>query len=218
MLAELLFVVASVKPSERVVGPDYGNRIVFSPVSFSAKNATLKRLVSEAYDVRPFQVAGGPKWLDAAEYDVEVRVEAGEELRPALQQTLRERFHLALHRESREMKVYSLLPAAGGAKLKPGEKTMDQFAAFLGVQLSIHGIDDPSKPGMAASTPVPVVNRTGLDGRYDLNVEVRPEPGAEMFTPWQRALRDELGLRLESGKASVEMLLVDAADKTPTAN
>ena len=218
MLAELLFIVASVKPSERVVGPDYGNRIAMSPGGFSAKNATLKRLISEAYDVRPFQVVGGPKWLDAAEYDVEVRLEAGEELRPALQEVLRERFHLAFHRDTRDMKVYSLLRGPNGAKLKPGEQTMNQFVAFLGVQLSIHGMDDPTKPAMAASTPVPVVNRTDLGGRYDLSLQVRPEPGAEMFTLWQRALRDELGLRLESGKASVEMLVVDAADRTPAVN
>jgi len=218
MLAELLFVVASVKPSERVVGPDYGNQIVFSPGGFRAKNITLKRLIGEAYDVRPFQVAGGPKWLDSAEYDVDIRIENGEEIRAALQELLRERFHLVFHRDAREMRVYSLLSAAGPSKLKAGERTMDQFAAFLGVQLSIHGIDDPTKPAMASGAPVPVVNRTGLEGGYDLRVQVRPEPGADMFTLWQRTLRDELGLRLESGKSQVSMLVVDSADKIPAAN
>jgi uncharacterized protein (TIGR03435 family) len=212
------FEVASVKPSARLVGPDYGNVMTYKPNGFSAKNTTLKRLIAEAYNVRPFQVTGGAKWLDSAEYDVVAQAGGSvskPELRLMLQDLLRERFHLSFHREKKEMRVYNLLVGGSGLKLKPGDGDLDQFAAFLAVQLSIHGIDDPTKPGIASTAPVPVINRTGLTGGYDLQVNVKPEVGADMFTLWQRALRDELGLRLESAKDQVEVLVVDGAEKLP---
>ena len=225
LAAQSPFEVASVKPSARLVGPDYGNRMSYLPTGFSAKNVTLKRLIAESYHVQPFQVAGGPKWLDSAEYDVEARAasaETRENLRASLQALLTGRFHLALHRETKEMRVYNLLGT--GHKLKQGTPgahfhgDLDHFAAFLAVQLTIHGMDDPTKPGLATGAPMPVINRTGLTAEYDIDVNIRPEPGADMYTLWQRALRDELDLHLESAKAPIEILVIDAADKMPSAN
>ena len=66
------FDVASVKPSQRVVGNDYGNQISIGPTSFSGKNVTLKRLIGEAYGLQLFQVLE-PKWLTESEYDVEAK-------------------------------------------------------------------------------------------------------------------------------------------------
>lgn len=218
------FEVASVKPSSRLLGPDYGNKMIYQPNGFSAQNATLKRLIAEAYQVQPFQVAG-PKWLDSNEYDVAARSGNStnrEDLRTRLQDLLAARFHLVLHRETREMRVYNL--AGKGSKLKQGASSssgfhgdLDHFAGFLAVQLSIHGMEDPTRPGIAAS-PVPVLNRTGLTGEYDIDVNIQPEPGADMYTLWQRALREKLDLHLESTKAPVEMLLIDSANKMPSAN
>jgi uncharacterized protein (TIGR03435 family) len=219
------FEVASVKPSARVLGPDYGNKMTYLPTGFSAKNSTLKRLIAEAYHVQPFQVTGEMKWLESSEYDVEARSGAAasrDVLRTSLQALLTERFHLAIHRETRETHVYNLV--GEGRKLKQGASTasfhgdLDHFASFLAVQLTIHGIDDPSKPGMASSAPTPVLNRTGLTGEYDIDAEIRPEPGADMYTLWQRALREQLDLHLESAKAPVEILVIDSADKMPSAN
>src|ERR1700735_2221003 len=92
------FDVASVKVSEKLVGPDYNNRVTLSPAGFSGRNVTLKRLVMEAYGLQPYQVvAGGPKWLDSVEYDVEAKAGGpvpGEQLRRMLQTLLTDRFHL----------------------------------------------------------------------------------------------------------------------------
>src|SRR5215471_20084235 len=66
------FDVASVKPSERQVGPDYNNRLTFTPAGLSGKNVTLRCLISEAYRLQMRQVIG-PNWLDQHEYDVEAR-------------------------------------------------------------------------------------------------------------------------------------------------
>jgi len=62
------------------------------------------------------------------------------------------------------------------------------------------------------------VDKTGLKGIDEISVEVKPELGSDMFTLWQRVLQDQLGLRLESKKENVDVLVVDRAEKTPTSN
>ncbi len=66
---------------------------------------------------------------------------------------------------------------------------------------------------------MPVIDKTGLEGNYDISVNLRPDDtGGDGFTRWQRALRDELGLKLETQRAPVEVLVVDRAERIPTAN
>jgi uncharacterized protein (TIGR03435 family) len=94
---------------------------------------------------------------------------------------------------------------------------MQQFANFLGVQLSIPPIEDPTRPSFATGPPVPVLDRTGLEGIFEIAVDVRPEAGADMFTLWQRALRD-MGLRLVVRANKLDAVIIDAALATPRAN
>ena len=65
---------------------------------------------------------------------------------------------------------------------------------------------------------MPVLDKTGLAGIYDINVDMKLELGVDMFTIWQRVLQDQLGLKLESRKAKVDVLVVDSAERIPTAN
>ena len=69
------FEVASVKRSQSVAGPDADNQIVFAPAGITARNATLRRLVAEAYRLQLRQVLG-PNWLDQIEYDMEAKPSA----------------------------------------------------------------------------------------------------------------------------------------------
>jgi uncharacterized protein (TIGR03435 family) len=62
------------------------------------------------------------------------------------------------------------------------------------------------------------LDKTGLPGIYDFGVDIRPEPGSDMFTLWQRVLKDQMGLRLESRRGDVDVLVVDGAERVPTAN
>src|SRR5262249_53581894 len=98
------FDVASVKQSARPVGTDYNNQVTIGPAAFTAKNVTLGRLIVEAYGIQAPQLAG-PKWLTQNEYDVEAKFDpaARGQLPAMLQQLLASRFHLATHRESRDM-------------------------------------------------------------------------------------------------------------------
>jgi uncharacterized protein (TIGR03435 family) len=229
------FDVASVKPSARAVGKDYRGAVVFGPERVSARNVSLKGLIAEAYHVQPFQVSGGPGWLDIDEFDIDARAgktAAKEQLRAMLQALLAERFHLTLHRDSKEMRVYALSVDRGGPRVQAatGELRpttgpqnfhgdMRQFANLISIGLSIPAIDDPTRPAIASGSPVPVVDQTGLEGNYDISVNLRPDDVAgDSFTRWQRALRDQLGLKLESAHAPVDLLVVDHAERMPTAN
>ena len=227
------FDVASVKVSQQIVGKDARQGLSIGAGKLAGRNVPLKELMVEAYHVQPFQVAGGPGWLDDAEYDIDARAGNGvgrEQLRLMLRNLLIERFHLAVHHETRDLRVYALVVDKRGSKLKPaaGEEVsrdprsfrgdMAQFAAMLSVQLSIPPIDDPTRPSRATGPPVPVIDKTGLEGRYDIRVDIRPELGGDMFGMWQRILQDQLGLRLESQRAPVDVVVVDRAERIPAAN
>ena len=102
------FDVASVRPSQHSVGPDYNNQLTYTPTGFTARNVTLKRLIAEAYHLQLNQVFG-PSWLDQSEYDIDARAGGGatrEQMAPMLRTLVAERFKLTQHTEMREMRVY----------------------------------------------------------------------------------------------------------------
>jgi uncharacterized protein (TIGR03435 family) len=230
------FEVASVKPSERLAGPDYNNQFTWSSSGLTARNATLKTLVAEAYRVQRRQVFG-PAWIDQNEYNIEARAGSAvtkEQAAGMLRALLTERFHLKQRPEDRDLRVYELVIAKSGAKLRPataGENAkakpglgfhfhgdMREFADFLAVKVSMPAPSDPTQPVTAGGPPVPMLDKTGLAGIYDFTVDIRPELGTDGFVLLQRALQDQLGLRMESRKEPVPVLVIDDALKVPTAN
>jgi uncharacterized protein (TIGR03435 family) len=229
-----VFDVASVKASQRLVGPDFNNQLSYSPTGIIARNVTLKRLVAEAYQLQLNQVLG-PSWLDKNEYDIDAR-SAGlgtrEQHALMLRSLVAERFKLTQHSEMREMRVYELVIAKSGPKIHPisdGENPavgagfhfhgdLRRFADLLAVQLSIPAPENPTEPARASASPISVLDKTGLPGIFDFNVDIHPELGTDMFTSWQRVLEDQLGLRIESRKENVTILVVDEAARIPTEN
>jgi uncharacterized protein (TIGR03435 family) len=228
------FDVASVKPSQHVVGPDYNNQLTYSPTGITGKNVTLQRLVAEAYHLQRNQVLG-PSWLDKNEYDIEAKAtgfDTREQMALMLRSLVAERFKLIQHSEMLEMRVYELVIGKSGPKIRPMSdgKTataragfhfqgdLRQFADLLSVQLSIPASDNPREPARATTSPISVLDKTGLPGIFDFSVDIRPELGTDMFTSWQRVLEDQLGLRIQSRKENVAVLVVDEAARIPTEN
>lgn len=228
----LSFEVASLKASREQLGKDAGSRVEIGAAGVTASNVTLKQLISSAYGLQPEQIAGGPRWLDEAEYDLEgkaSRPSPAASLRSMVQALLAERFQLKTHRESRLMRVYILAQDKGGAKIRPVQDgapqgrsefrgDLRQFASLISLRLTIPAASDPSQPVVAGGPQVPVLDETGLDGIFEIDLNMRLELGADSFTLWQRALREQLGLRLESRMERVELLVVDGAEKTPQAD
>jgi uncharacterized protein (TIGR03435 family) len=228
------FEAASVRPSQHEVGPDYNNQIAYLPDGFNGKNVTLKRLVAEAWHCQLNQVTG-PPWLDHNEYDIAARAPEGatrEQMQLMLRALLGDRFHLKQHNDTRQMRVYELAIAPGGPKIHPVQLgdainagsgfhfrgDMREFADLLAIQFSIPAPASPDVPARAGGSPIPVLDKTGLQGIYDFSVDLRPELGTDTFTAWKRALEGQLGLKIESRKGDVAVVVVDDAAKIPTAN
>ena len=224
------FEVASVKRNARPAGRDARGRVTFEPNRVSARNVSLRDLVMEAYGVEPYQVMGGPGWFDVDEFDIDARAAGSpgaEQLRRMLQTLLAERFHLALHKETRELRGYALRvdshgPRLHGKELGDGRGSyhgdMRQLVRLISVQLTIPAAMDPSQPVRASGVPVPVVNETGLDDSYTFTAGLKPELGTDPFVLWQRVLQEQLGLKLAVRKVAAECIVVERADRTPGEN
>lgn len=229
------FEVASVKPSQQHVGPDYNNQFAFLPVGITARNVTLQRLLAEAFQLQLNQVLG-PDWLERNEYDLQAQ-SAGpaskEQLALMLRNLLNERFHLKQHEESRNMRIYELVVAKGGLKIQPLKDdqmpsaglglnfhgNMHELANLIAIQLTFPALsNDPTRPVFAGGPQIPVLDNTDLSGIYDFVVDLKPETGADGFTMWQRLLQDQLGLKLESNRRDVPVLMIDVVTSIPTEN
>jgi uncharacterized protein (TIGR03435 family) len=114
------FEVATIKPAApdargRFISPGPGGGIRIT-------NMTLKEMVEFAWSVQPFQISGGPAWLDSVHYDIVAKPEAKasfDEMRPMLQALLADRFQLRTHQETKELPIYALVLARKDGKLGP---------------------------------------------------------------------------------------------------
>jgi uncharacterized protein (TIGR03435 family) len=205
--------------------------------------ASLKNLISLAYDVRPFQIVGESQWVDEERFDIDARTETSKaQTRPDLandrrkifegiKSLLADRFQLALHPETKEQAVYALVVNKGGPKIqesteprglirKIGRATIKGQAVALGM-LALNLSNELGRR---------VIDKTGLDGKYDFELKwgVSQEPAAqirstqtpELAPPADNdgpsifaALQEQLGLRLESWKGPVEVLVIDRAQR-----
>jgi uncharacterized protein (TIGR03435 family) len=124
----LKFDAASVKPAvpipdgpRLIIQPPTGGPGTKDPGRIHYPNMSLRQLLTNAYDVKAFQI-GGPPWLDTERFDVDATMPADttkEQFRVMLQNLLADRFKAAVHRETKELPVYSLEVTKGGSKLQP---------------------------------------------------------------------------------------------------
>lgn len=209
------------------------------PGRFTARNATLKFLIRVAYHVREDQISGGPKWMDSERYDVVAKIAGSstdEQSRQMLQRMLAERFQVRVHRDSREANTYQLTVARGGLKVSPSEEADGKGSASAGRGKIIgQKISMAQLAGMLSNAlGQTVADGTGVKGFFDVNLEWTPDESQPVVTkpgvfpppaaPAEStgpsifgALQEQMGLKLEARKATVEVLVVDAAER-PSAN
>ncbi len=193
---------------------------------FTMKSAPLTFLIQFAFKIESQDyISAMPGWMESQEYDVSAKVEGDqqltlEQMRPMLQRLLEQRFHLVFHRETRMTSGFALVVAKGGPKLHLSKDDSKPFAQMLPNRLDATHMDTAHFAGVLAHrVGQPVVDKTGLTGIYDFRLSYAPtnDPSSslpDLFT----ALQEQLGLKLESQKVPVEMLVVDHADKIPTEN
>jgi uncharacterized protein (TIGR03435 family) len=190
-------------------------------------------LIMEAYGLKGYQIsyAASVRRPDQPEYyDIAAKAEGSGsptrgEFRQMLQALLADRFRLAVHREMREMPVYALVVGKNGTKF-PESKPESQLKRFHGVNGRNQYMDyvQATMEMVADGIDVdrPVVDKTGLTGKYDIRLEATPEfrirnnPQPDDLSIFD-AIQQQLGLRLEAQKSGVEVLVVDHIEK-PSAN
>jgi uncharacterized protein (TIGR03435 family) len=217
----LRFDAASVKPNrldDRIVTIDVG------PGRFAARGYTLKLLIQQAYEIKGFQILGGPGWLDTDRYDVQARGKANatrHEVNQMLRTLLAERFALRLRPLRKEMEGFALEVAGNTAKVTPSKATeeavtmrRDARGALVADGLSMSAF----AKAVGAYVSKPVVDKTGLPGLYDFRIrwteradqlsDSEPD-GISLIT----ALSEQLGLKLASQRVTADLVRIESASK-----
>jgi uncharacterized protein (TIGR03435 family) len=229
------FEVASVKPSNpksQVVTMDA------SPSGrFSATKTTVRALIRFAYRVPDVQISGGPSWINTENYDVIATAGVASsvsQMQVMMQSLLAERFKLALDRETKSVRAYVLVPAKSGPKLRESTSAEGSIRGARGqaggTRLIAKGVSIAQfSAGLSPLLGYPVLDKTGLVGNYDFEIEWTPSqppptrPGDDgpppdvSGTSIFSALQEQLGLRIEARKEPVDILVVQHAEK-PTQN
>jgi uncharacterized protein (TIGR03435 family) len=207
---------------------------------FIEKDYTLKLLIAAAYDLNPRTISGGPAWIGSDHFDIvaltpgEVRPNRDQQM-SMLRGLLADRFKLTFHREQKEFSIYVLDVAKNGPKLKKSTADPDAAAALISTVYP-QRILLPARNAtmgefaslMRAILDRPVVDKTGLTGRYDFDLEWAPDEsqfGGEVpaasaeaaNAPFFTAIQQQLGLKLEATKGPIAALVVDGAER-PSAN
>jgi uncharacterized protein (TIGR03435 family) len=224
------FEVASIKPN-RSASNAMG--MFPSPGKLRIQNYPLRQLIAASYghnfDLKTFQVMGGPAWLDSDRYDIEAKAEGNANfwaMLPMLKTLLTDRFALRTHKEIRSLPVYELTVAKGGLKMHEsaeGDDTKQRSTIreheFTGHKVNMTLLSD----WLAGELGRPVVDETRLSGKYDFSLKYTPEgteaadanvpSGASLFT----AIQEQMGLKLTAGKGPVEVIVIDSVER-PSSN
>jgi len=243
------FDVASIKPAAgdpcMCINTMPGGRV-------RATSMTLKFLIQMVYHIQDFQVSGGPPWFSSLQYDIDAKSDApvkDNEVSLMLQQLLADRFQLIFHREARELPVYALVLARKDGKLgtgmveskeggctppdptKPADSSgRPNCGQGWGSARSLRSTSVPASylaTSLSRVLRTPVIDETGLTGKYDITVDWTPDDRIAFSLPPDAAkaaaerglpdlfgaLQQQLGLKLRSQKGSVEVFVIDHAEK-----
>jgi uncharacterized protein (TIGR03435 family) len=234
------FEVATIRPAD--TDAKGGRYIIMQGTHrFVEKYYTLKLLIAAAYDLNPRTISGGPGWVESDHFDI-LAITPGDvqpthdEQMSMLRSLLSDRFKLTFHREQKAFSIYQLELASSGPKLKPSKEPPDAQPALIStvypqrIVLPARNVtmNDLTSLLQRAVLDRPVVNKTGLAGRYDFDLTWAPDetqfggdvpvasadaPSPPLFT----AMQEQLGLRLEATRGPVDALVIDTAER-PSAN
>ncbi len=228
--------------------PDGVNRskimLSLEDASFTAADVTPQTLVQVAYHAQHTEIAGAPGWFSSQKYDIDAKVDQSmaeeiarltEDQRGALgvrmlRQLLTDQFKLSLHQESRDLPVYELVIAQGGAKV---QRTYGRTAAM---HTNPGGLISQGTPLALLAAQLSqhlgrtVLDKTGLEGTYSYTLRWTPDSEEQMrlrdqepTTPQTRsdgsapplltAVQEQLGLKLQPKTDRVQVLVIDHAEQ-----
>ena len=200
---------------------------------FRAVNADVRFMIAAMYRAPggprlfPSQIVGLPDWASTEKYDITAKVSdqfagqtAAEQFRkmpPMVQSLLEDRFKLTLHHETRQMPIYALVvarrnvmrPTATDCRAEPDKCRIESAAGhYSAVGLTLNNF----LIFLSSTVDRVVVDRTGLQGSFDVDFDWSSEPGSDkpsIFT----AVQERLGLKLESERGPVDVIVIDRVER-----
>jgi uncharacterized protein (TIGR03435 family) len=190
----------------------------------------LDHMLSIAYGREIYRIQGGPDWMNSERFDLEAKVEnpatsTDPQLLSMLRDLLHERFRMKTRRETIEAPGHALVIAKNGTKLK--ESADDGKTSLRISGAAIYKFDAIEQRNLSENAIIgrrvtmaqlvnalaglpgsgPVIDKTGLTGAYDFKMTWEPSESIAAV------LQEQLGLRLESQKVPVDVLIIDSAEK-----
>jgi uncharacterized protein (TIGR03435 family) len=239
--ADPSFDVATIKPNDSGASSMQG--LTMNGRNFATRNSSLADLIGFAYEVQMKQIVGGPDWLEKDRYDIAaVPDQEGapnvQQLRLMVQKLLASRFNLKFHHEQRELSAYVLTVGKNGQKLNPTQ--LKGSLPGMGLRPGPTGLTMVMANARIADFTSflqmlvldrPVVDRTGITGRFDYNVTFTSDDSQFNGHPPKlpqtetsdsapnlfAAIQEQLGLKLDAQKTSVDVIAIDHVEK-PSAN
>jgi uncharacterized protein (TIGR03435 family) len=247
--ADPSFEVATIKPNN--TGATSMQGLVIRGRKFITRASSLGDLISFAYEVQAKQIVNAPDWIDKDRYDIEAAPEQegvpnAEQIRIMIRKLLADRFALKFHKDKRDMSAYVLTVGKDGHKLKPTQLNGNLPGLGIapgtgGITLNMVNATIPDFTQFLQSLVLdrPVVDKTGIQGRYDYQCTFAPDESqfgghpppmpnqgnnngstdtaAPAAPSLYDALQQELGLKLSAEKTAVDVIAIDHVDK-PSAN
>ena len=219
------FEVASIRPARQ----DDSAKVDGDKGYYVVHNLTLKRLITMAWGVDGRDVIGGPNWISSDHWDIAAKMPAeyatrqqdsflnpqDQFLRRMLQNLLADRFRLAIHREARRADGFALVVAKSGTKMAAANR--DEDDKLEGGNRYLKGRNVTMMvlaKVLSDSGERRVVDKTGLVGGYDFELHWAPDDDPASDDPSiSTALKEQLGLQLESVKLPIEEIIIDRAER-----
>jgi uncharacterized protein (TIGR03435 family) len=217
------FEVASIRlhkaPVERIGSSISGSRLTMEAMS-------LDNLITYAYDLQDYQVFGAPVWAVSSQtsdrYDIAAKAEGDgvlsrEQSKKMLQALLADRFQLKFHYDTKELPVYALVVTKNGPKFKesaPDAQSLMTMGGAKGVEIRVVKGDMAQLARQFSNhnrVNRIVLDKTQLTGEYDYTLTLSPDDNDSESV--SIAMQEQLGLKLESAKAPIEVLVIDRAEK-----
>jgi len=240
--ADPAFEVATIKPNDS--GGTSMQALTFRGRTFITENSSLADLIMFAYTVQMKQIIGAPDWIEKDRYDISATPDqegspTADQVRVMIRKLLADRFQLKFHHDKRELSAFVLTVGKDGPKLKPGQPNGNLHGigvqpAPTGAMLFANNAPIPAFTSFLQSLVFdrPVVDQTGLTGRYDMTITftpddslfkgyppefTKPADGVEPAPGFFEAIQQQLGLKLTAEKTQVDVLAIDHVQK-PSAN
>jgi uncharacterized protein (TIGR03435 family) len=232
------FTVATIKPG-RPDAPHGGYG--FRGQDVTTTNVTVNWMIKLAYNMHAHQITEGPAWLDSAKYDMVGRPDtpgqpSRDQMKLMIQKLLADRFQLKFHIEKRELPVYAMVVLKTRTKITVSAGDPNAFPgigfgqgpgvlSLVGRNTTLDGVANALQSNILDK---PVVNQTGLTGRYDFLLKFTPDPSqvanfgglapgnaADPDAPPDifSAFQEQLGLKLESTKAFVDVIVIEKIER-----